>query len=583
MKKFYLLALLAVGLTLGSCVKEDLDEIRADIDRLKTELAATTSRIEAKITQIETVTIPALEEAMKAADAALKTALETQIGTVQKALDDYKTSTDEQIKAHGDKLTALETSLDALQKALEAEVAAREQLSTDLTKKVDDAVADLQGKIDALLGRVEKLEGRIQSIVYVPKYDDGKVMVDHVIASGDWATVEVDFLVSPKSAVPALKAAYEKDSKVIKVQSTLSQTRAVGEVSKLDVESVSFDAAKGAMNVVIDPLFGGDDFLFRGATVQVVVAISDGNNDVLSNAVPMQVRRLLETVDIPAGTFLMGSPASEPGRAPGTDEAQHEVTLTKGFRMAKYLVTIDQFLEFLNSAHPAMKGLELYTWPNGQTGYAGYVEGYGVQPLFVSEDVGDGLIPVYYDAADEYWYGYYGDAYNNEHFPMTGITWYGAKAFAAWVGGKLATEAQWEYACRAGSTTAHFWGATFAPEGTKYVYTNLDGPTWNAPEGQRGEVDALQPNPWGIYNMPGSLEWCEDWWADAYGLTTAQLAAGVTDPVVSTAPATAGKPVRVMRGCGNGNLESFYRSAGRNSAQPWEQNLERGIRVVFDK
>lgn len=582
MKKFYLLALLAVGVTLSGCVKEDLDEIREDIDRLKTELSATTSRIETKITEIETVTIPALKQQLEAADAALKATLETQIGTVQKALDDYKTLTDEKLKAHGDKLTALESSLDALKAALDDEVAAREKLSADLTKKVDDAVKALQDRIDDLLDRVVALEGRIQSIVYVPKYDDGKIVVDHVVASGDWAQAEVDYLVSPKEAVTALEAAWRKDQSIIQLRSTLSQTRAVGDISSLEVISVAFDTAKGAISVVFDPLFAGEDFLFRGATAQVVLAINDGNNDVYANAAPMQVRRLLEMVDIPAGTFKMGSPADEPGRAPGDQETQHEVTLTAGFRMAKYLVTIDQFLEFLNNAHPALEGLERYTWPNGQTGYAGYVAGYGVQPLFA---VDGGEYPIQYDAEDACWYGFYGDAYNNEHFPMVNVTWYGAKAFTAWVGGRLATEAQWEYACRAGSTTAHFWGTNYAPDGDQYVHSYFDGLVWDNPLGARGEVDAMKPNAWGLHNMAGLVaEWCEDWWKDAYGLTADELAAGVTDPVVSTEPTETGRQhQRVLRGVGNGGVATVYRSAARNGAQPWEQNMDRGIRVVFDK
>jgi formylglycine-generating enzyme required for sulfatase activity len=116
----------------------------------------------------------------------------------------------------------------------------------------------------------------------------------------------------------------------------------------------------------------------------------------------------VELVSIPAGTFSMGSPPDERDREP--DGTQHEVTLS-AFELGKYTVTNEQYARFL-AENPGAR--EPGLWSNRR--------------------------------------------FNQPNQPVVGVSWDEARAFCAWAGGRLPTEAEWEYACRAGTTTRYWSG-----------------------------------------------------------------------------------------------------------------------------
>jgi formylglycine-generating enzyme required for sulfatase activity len=118
----------------------------------------------------------------------------------------------------------------------------------------------------------------------------------------------------------------------------------------------------------------------------------------------------------------------------------------------------------------------------------------------------------------------------------------------------LPTEAEWEYACRAGTTTEYYWGDdTAAATAGQYEWYGNDSVNQTHPVGQK------KPNAFGLYDMCGNvMEWCNDWYKDRYDSTNTQ-----TDPA---GPATGHE--RVVRGGMSGNIITVLCSARRGSAAP---------------
>jgi formylglycine-generating enzyme required for sulfatase activity len=186
-----------------------------------------------------------------------------------------------------------------------------------------------------------------------------------------------------------------------------------------------------------------------------------------------------DMVAIPGGRYLMGSPASEPGHKP--DEApQHEVEI-RPFWMGKCEVTWDEF-DLYWKARPGDKEDK--------------------EPEVVRDaDAVTRPTPPYADETFDK---------GREGHPVLGITHHAAMQYCRWLSLKtgkvyrLPTEAEWEYACRAGTTTAYFWG-----DDPKKVdeYAWYDG---NSDE-KTHKVGTKKPNPWGLYDMAGNVsEWCVD-------------------------------------------------------------------------
>jgi len=161
----------------------------------------------------------------------------------------------------------------------------------------------------------------------------------------------------------------------------------------------------------------------------------------------------LEMVLVPAGRFMMGSPKKEKDR--DDDETQHEVTLTKPFYMGKYEVTQEQWEAVMGKNPNSTKGASL---------------------------------------------------------PVMNVSWGDCQEFieklnASTKGGyRLPTEAEWEYACRAGTTTAYSFGDKITPKDANYDDSGIGKPI---------EVGSYKPNAFGLYDMHGNVwEWCEDLEAD---------------------------------------------------------------------
>lgn len=145
---------------------------------------------------------------------------------------------------------------------------------------------------------------------------------------------------------------------------------------------------------------------------------------------------------------------------------------------------------------------------------------------------------------------------------MVGVTWFEAREYCAWAGLRLPTEAQWEHACRAGTTTRYCTGDTEA--GLKAVarYSGNAG-------GELPTVATLKPNAWGLYDMHGNVwEWCED----TYGTYEAEPCPGdgLRDQHVGA--------TNVIRGGVFKGKARDVRSACRNPARPDRRDYFIGFR-----
>ena len=263
----------------------------------------------------------------------------------------------------------------------------------------------------------------------------------------------------------------------------------------------------------------------------------------------------IEMVKIEGGTFTMGSPKTEPERLPG--EIQHQVTVSS-FYMSKYEITQKEYYDVTGQNRSNFKGKDL---PVENVSWYDAVE------YCNNRSLKEGLTPAYivdetkrYPNSDNFWV----------------VTWNRDAN-----GYRLPTEAEWEYACRAGTTTAFNTGDNITADQANYNGSMpYNDPFKEKPKETNREkttpVGSFKPNAWGLYDMHGNVkEWCWDW--DGSYSTQAQ-----TDP---TGPDTA--PIfsreRVIRGGSWKYSSSLSRSAYRADSMnifPNDRRNDVGFRVA---
>jgi len=258
----------------------------------------------------------------------------------------------------------------------------------------------------------------------------------------------------------------------------------------------------------------------------------------------------IPVVQIPAGTFIMGSPTSELNRE--NDEIQHQVTLS-AFRMSKYEITNEQYAAFLNANNIGGNGLwAAGAYPDNQLIVVS-VSGVDFGLHYINSQ----WIPVA---------GY-------ENYPVINVTWYGATEFATYVGGRLPTEAEWEYACRAATTTPFNTGNCLTDLQANYNWGKAYGTCTNTItiyNNSTQKVGTYPANAFGLYDMHGNVhEWCSDW----YGAYSATAQTNPTGPVQGTQ--------RVVRGGSFFYFAQYCRSAFRESYVPFMEAPTYGFRIVL--
>ena len=221
-------------------------------------------------------------------------------------------------------------------------------------------------------------------------------------------------------------------------------------------------------------------------------------------------------IKIPAGRFAMGSPNSEKDRF-GDEGPVHDVKVSE-FYIGLYPVTNEEYARFLNK----------------------------------NSDVSE----------PEYWAD---RRFNQPKQPVVGVSWNDARRYADWSGLRFPTEAEWEYACRAGTTTSYSSGEHVGDLEKVGWYDKNSG-------GKLHAVGEKEPNTFGLYDMHGNVrEWVEDDWHDNYSAAPANNNAWIDTP-------RGGR--RVLRGGVWRNGARYCRSACRNFWEPDNRNNFVGFRLA---
>ena len=232
-----------------------------------------------------------------------------------------------------------------------------------------------------------------------------------------------------------------------------------------------------------------------------------------SNSVGMKFAR------IPPGTFTMGSSNKEKGR--GDDEIVRKITFPRGFALSVFAVTQEEWKAVMGNNPSVFKG--------------------------------------------------------QKKLPVENVSWQDCQAFCKKLGDRekkpyrLPTEAEWEYACRAGTMTPYHFGETLATDQANYNGNFIYG---NGKKGVYRErttpVGSFPANAWGLHDMHGNVwQWCNDW----------QGGYAQKDLVDPQGPKT-GKN-RILRGGSWGSHPIFCRSANRNFGDPESRTEFYGFRVCL--
>ena len=258
-----------------------------------------------------------------------------------------------------------------------------------------------------------------------------------------------------------------------------------------------------------------------------------------------------QMVGVPAGKFLMGSSAHEPGRF-DSEGPQHVVTV-KAFALGQFDVTSEEFLTFLRASR--------------------------YQPAPCNPLLGLGWKVAGRDLA------YPPSQDEPPRWPAVCLSWKDAQAYIGWLNAqvkaahpvlasrngpyRLPTEAEWEYAARAGSNTARWWGEEI---GAANANCNGCGSEWD--NRVLAPVDAFAPNPFGFYGMLGNAwQWTQDCWHPSYAGAPPDGSAWLEQNCAK----------HVLRGGAWNNVPIFVRAAARNGGDgDYDYSSLAGFRVARD-
>jgi formylglycine-generating enzyme required for sulfatase activity len=413
--------------------------------------------------------------------------------------------------------------------------------------------APIAAELDALEARLNDIDARLRDLTAAKENTQAaafqNAVIDATTAQAEAKSEMARELAAERQVdVKGLAHAIEGLGRIVEAfQATVAPVRA--RVSSL-VKKVARDlstAASGVMQAGVA--------VFRKALGSgVAFPVRDGDKDRQERRVPgagvafqdcwlERGQRMCgpEMVVVPAGEFMMGAAQSEIDALSKEykdwaesfkyEAPQHKVAIAKPFAVGRFAATFGEFSAFVNETGHKVPD-EAFTFEGGR------------------------------------WEMRKGRSFRNPGFaqddthPVVCVNWEDAKAYLKWLSAKtgkdyrLLSEAEWEYSCRAGTSTPFWWGGSISTEQANYDGNAAFG------RGEKGEyrqrtvpVKSFQPNPWGLYQVHGNVwEWCEDCWNDSYNGA----------PADGVAWTTGDRGSRVLRGGSWFYLPAFLRAAARD-------------------
>lgn len=381
--------------------------------------------------------------------------------------------------------------------------------------------------------------------------------------AGDFARADQQ-LDSAGKVIPGAQAVQDAGVRITELRSARAATLEPQIVEA--IESSQFDAAEGLLKqldgVSLQPrqvedlrtrLFNAKTYASLKPGQRLTDPLASGGNGP-------------EMVVIPLGSFTLGSPKTEKGRA-ANEGPQVQVKFARAFAMAATETTVAEFRRFVKAAGYSPTSLQTRksTVYDESTGALGERSGVDWEDDHLGHKAGDNL-------------------------PVIHVSWQDARAYAAWLSkatGKsyrLPSEAEFEYALRAGSNTPYPWGDGVPSKAIANVTGSRDRSeskrNWlnafaNYSDGFWGPapVRGFEPNRFGLYDMVGNVsEWVEDCWHDTYQRAPTDGSAWVND----------GCGTRMLRGSSWASAPEQVRSAFRLGASPGSVDARLGFRLVRD-